>query len=295
MSMKIFFRFWKVVKAKLFDAVIDGFKVHLNIEHFSEQFLEDTFPLYVKHGEILNTQNKIDYHGLKLILFPEKGVLIRGSLHRYYNNGGTNHDRFTFEDCKKAMDRLSKNITPEIVNAPLQNFEFGHNVETDQVSNILRAALLYKSRPFLYDESYRYLVCKMSDQVIKMYDKAYNCNLKEKILRIEKRLINARQIQRLGIRCLGDIQKKEIQESLIQELNEVVDNCTFIDPFLDVSALSHEDKLVYHEYSNPNSWINSYLNRHQKKRKKLRLSRIAKKCGQEEYGDLLKTLINKTL
>ena len=294
--MKTFFKFWKTVKAKLFDAVIDGFKIFVPLIHFSEEFLEEAFPLDVRYGELLDTPKEVDFYGLKLKKFPDSGVRIRGSLHSFFNNGSSNHDRFSFENCQRAIEELCEVISPTCADAKLQNLEFGINIRTDRVSDFLNSALLYKSNPFNWtrSNSMNYGECQMTEQKIKFYDKGLQHNMINSIIRLECRMRTSRMIQSTGITCLNDLFYKHNQQTLIDKLMEVSSNISFIDQKLDLDQRSLDNKNFYLEFSNPNRWLRDDLNAHQKKRRRARLNRLQNQYG-ENYSHLFQTLVHQTL
>lgn len=296
MSMKIFFKFWKAAKAKLFDTVIDGFKIFVPLIHFSEEFLEEAFPLDVRYGELLNTPKEVDFYGLKLKKFPDSGIRIRGSLHSFFNNGSSNHDHFSFENCQRAIEELCEVISPACADIELKNLEFGLNINTPLVTDILNSALLYKSKPFNWRRSSRmnYGECPMTEQKIKFYDKGLQHSMINSILRLEDRRRTSRAVKSTGITCLNDLFHKHNQQALIDKLIEVSSKITFIDQNLDLDQLSFDNRNFYLEFSNPNRWTREDLNLHQKKRRRIRLNRLQNQYG-ENYSQLFQTLVHKAL
>ncbi len=67
--------------------------------------------------------------GLRIRPIKDNFYSVRGSLHKYSNEGLHNADDFQFSDLKKTLNQLSDEIGLNADIAPLNGFEFGVNIK----------------------------------------------------------------------------------------------------------------------------------------------------------------------
>ncbi|MFT5669069.1 MAG: hypothetical protein ACI9DK_003280, partial [Vicingaceae bacterium] len=114
--------------------MIDGISIELinfNPDTW-EQLPELEFSVLtvVGSGEELGSR-KAHYRGLDFILEPRGKAKVKGSIHKFYNNGLNNANRFTYEDLQEAVNQLKAfGIEPE--NTKLKSFEIGLNLDTSK-------------------------------------------------------------------------------------------------------------------------------------------------------------------
>ena len=72
---------------------------------------------------------KAKYRGLDFIIEPKGKVKIKGSIHKFFNGGEHNANRFTYENFLEAVNQLTSfGVKPDA--AILRGFEIGLNIDT---------------------------------------------------------------------------------------------------------------------------------------------------------------------
>lgn len=117
--------------------MIDGVKFEVSInpkEWLNNRYLEFFCYTSTKTGEQMDNTLVAKHKGLKFFIIKSKKYKgkyyceVRGSLHKYFNNGKHNTNDFTIKDLKTVINDLHKkfNINPKT--AILRNVEFGVNI-----------------------------------------------------------------------------------------------------------------------------------------------------------------------
>lgn len=172
--------------------MIDGIKIcnlGVTFEDLKSLIL---FPLNIDedNGVAFNEQKRFaEYESLKFIYSPKnKSVKLKGSLHKFFNNGKHNHNDFHLEDILLTIDYLVKHFQINPVKSIINNLEFGINItlpfDPDRVINSL---ICHKRNAFV-KMPYRNgngKICNTNEYIIKVYNKTKQYNLSENILRFE--------------------------------------------------------------------------------------------------------------
>ena len=131
--------------------MIDGVKILCNTPpsvwtnnpRLSFRSLVDT-----KTKEALHNNKHANTNGLFLSIIEGQGVTycnLRGSVHKYYNNGETNATDYKINDFITTTQLLDNNLSVKPENATLRGFEFGVNIELPfDISHIYEAVKAYK-------------------------------------------------------------------------------------------------------------------------------------------------------
>ncbi len=221
----------------------------------------------------------IEYKGIKLYEYSSSGaILLRGSLHYFFNNGKHNYNNFGFKDLLKVLEEIKNEfgITPGMME--IQNIEFGINLSLSvNVNRILDGLLMHQKREFetLLDSDGYYKQVKHSNYYVKCYHKGKQFNQGE-ILRFElkiKKKAFFKQNNISGINTLQDLLNSQVydkvKEIVIYKWNEIVFYDFTINPkTLNIIQLSKSSK-----YSNVEYWrnvINEYRNKYSSEIKNLK-------------------------
>lgn len=229
------------------------------------------FPLPIDEqtGAVLDLPRTAQERGLRFTLTPTiKGdrlrCELRGSLHRYYNQGRHNADAFTAADLLATLDELvtSFGINPAL--SRLNNVEFGVNVALPfPVSQVLSNLIGYKYRPFTkeWGSGFHYYQCQTQRYVLKLYDKGsqyrpIDQSLPPHLLRVEVKVLKMEYLTRQGVRLdyLTDLLHTTNYERLGTLLVETFEEVLFDEPTLRTAPLSDRDRNMYKDGSNVRFW-----------------------------------------
>ncbi|WP_291102451.1 MULTISPECIES: hypothetical protein [unclassified Dysgonomonas] len=253
-------------------------------------------------GELLTQRREAKAKDLRFVLSPNerKNALscsFTGSLHKHWDIDGSNHNDFTHPDICKTLDSLSANYNINLDEAFIHSLEIGVNIELDYSPEIIfKKAICHKGKPFERMDARDKrigVICVHTDYSIKLYDKGYQCKIKDKyILRYEVRLHRQRMLQAFDIFTLVDLKNTEKVAFLVCLLLERLDEVIFFDYSFKPQSLSESKLLAWQQYSNPRYWENLNRNNYYKARKKL--AELIKKYGCIDWREFLsKRIINK--
>ena len=142
--------------------MIDGLKIKVN-------------PEIMRTSDILEFTHKGNkeaskYQGLTIELY-ENDCYIRGSIHKYRNNGEHNADDFTLSSFIDTLADLCKTLNIDPETALLQRVEIGVNLDLDiDINTFLSYVLFYKRKTFVPLDNIG-LICKNEQFDIKLYNK----------------------------------------------------------------------------------------------------------------------------
>ena len=141
---------------------------------------------------------------------PEQRIYInmKGSFHKFYNQGEHNHNDFTFSDFVDVVIQLYQffHIDPFKIN--LNNIEFGVNVQTSfDPADFLNSLLLYRTTiPEVTRDRNTHIVEFVNQQyILKIYNKGLQYGLNRWILRFEVKFIKMQPLKGIGIQNIGDL------------------------------------------------------------------------------------------
>ncbi len=190
--------------------MIDGVKIEIISPGLHERLLQDE-ELTFHRGRDRYTSEK--YHNLVFILYDSGRVEIRGSLHKYWNQGAHNYNDFTRVDLWDTIHELCQRLQIEPAEAVLHNLEFGVNLSVPfSPSELLRDLIAYKSYPFgrvSVPNSSTYYQARNFDCYVKCYDKGAQYGRPENLLRFEIKVKSMRFLHRAGVKTLEDLMKAE--------------------------------------------------------------------------------------
>jgi len=202
------------------------------------------------------------YKGLRISRNPEGGYRIRGSLHKFKNNGEHNADDYTMSDFRNTLNQLYTDIGLNGDVTPVQGFEFGVNIKLPINPNkVLDCIILHKSR--IAVRAKNYIEFQYEQYSLKIYNKSELTNTEqyksENILRLEIRVNKMAYVRKKGVRCtvLSDLLEVHSCERMEQILIEAIQDCLFVDfTTKEIKSLSTENQIKCSNYANSKYWNN---------------------------------------
>ena len=215
-------------------------------------------------GVILNPVRKAYDRGLTFRLVPRKTgdgyrVEVKGSLHKFHNNGQHNADQFTANDLLLTLDQLVKFYGFDLSKSVINTIEFGVNLELPfPVSRVLDNLICYKNQPFAVDSQSQtpYYVCHRQRYTVKIYDKGKQKGLGCNLLRFEVRVRKMRYFDGTGVQLhtLADLLNVDNYGPLGALLVNTFDEILFDDPVINSKNLTTRQRDTYQQCRNPRYW-----------------------------------------
>jgi hypothetical protein len=221
-------------------------------------------------------------------------VILRGSLHKYYVQGG-NFGDFTFSMLCKAVKQLAEELQAPPESLIIQNLEIGVNLALAFNPNaVLNGVVSTKGGKPFNTHSNTVLSCQRGEYRLKIYNKSAQYGITDKhILRYELHIDKMRKIA--PVKTLQDLTKIQnwymFQQVLLKHFSEVV----FIDYYPSWETLTAPERnfLIKHtkNINNPRFWKTlSDKNRHDIFKT---MKRLQDQKGEKKYSLLLTELIEQ--
>lgn len=209
-------------------------------------------------AELHTFPQRAKWHNWELDAFSPTHLLIKGSIHKFYNKG-TNETDFTFDDAIKAIEDFCSAFQLNWELARVENLEFGVNIRPSQpASDIIEQVICYKNtrpiRPYEGKKDYYFTEFDVGDYYIKIYDKGKQYK-GPNILRFEVKAVKNRYLnEHGGISTLKDLASIETMRALAVKINQVFKDVVFNDPTIELRTLSTADRKNYLLMKDPNEW-----------------------------------------
>ncbi len=233
---------------------------------------------------------------------------IKGSLHKYYNNGIHNANDFTFIDVANVIKELSEKfkIVPE--NTSITNIEIGVNINLSiPVSKFLKMLVSMPNDKFKDYKIGKIKVGKQfetTDKIIKIYDKGKLIGTNKiilpetnNLLRIEVKYKRIRPLQvKYGIKTLTDLTDFEKIKNLNNELLSIFENIIMYEKDIDTKKLTTKQLLRLKDYINPLYWEDLSDNEtvHKKRHHKEQYRKFLDRYSIQKYkNEVLKLITEK--
>lgn len=156
-----------------------------------------------------------------MFLFWNTHIEIKGSIHKFFNDGLHNHNDFSFSDIRKAISSFCQffNIPPN--ECYLKNLEVGFNIRPSvKTKDLLDSILLYQNKEpsKKIKPNMHFLEFELSRYYLKIYDKGLQFGLSENKLRVEVKFNKMIELKAVGIETLDDLFTQSNIEWLIEYL-----------------------------------------------------------------------------
>lgn len=215
-------------------------------------------------GFILSPIRRAQDRGLNFRLIPHQTgqgyrVEVKGSLHKFYNNGIHNADQYTANDLLLTLNRLVADYRFNLFESKINNIEFGVNIELPfAISQVFTNLICYKNQPFAFDSCSQtpYYACNRQRYTVKIYDKGKQKGLGSDLLRFEIRVRKMQYFNGTGVqlRTLADLLNVANYRPLGTLLINTFNNILFDDPTINLKALPVKERALYQQCRNPRNW-----------------------------------------
>ena len=194
---------------------------------------------------------------------------LRGSFHKYMNNGVHNASTFTYLDFVLIVLEFCIMYDIDPARATIHKLEFGFNLQvTREPQYYIDAARCYQRKK--YDvETFRnggvlLRFNKGAFKEIKIYDKSSQYDLEQNVLRFEIKLNKGKGAAKIGAKTLKDLLKYETTIKAIKELETALNQIVFL-PQHEIETLSKKELDFYHRHRDRDT-LNAIDCRHRFKR-----------------------------
>ena len=253
-----------------------------------------------------------NYKGLRLTL-NDNVCRLRGSIHKYHNNGKHNYNDFTLTDFIHTLNDLCRTINIEPQTIRLTGFEVGVNIEVNSIDRALNSVLMFNNiEP---KRAKGMIEFALSEYRIKMYKKTLKGHKPK--LRFELSINKSRKVKSvlsaylkennllgndyIGCSTLSDLTSSLVWRAFADELLSTFDNILFVDiNSINVSKLSKSDNRIITKGLTRGYWAKEWRSRATKSRHLKKFEEVAnrnsnstlKKEIKDQLKDKTKELIN---
>ncbi len=282
--------------------MIDWFKIELMNRPTTElrERLDFIKPVNMKTGEILGTYeiaylrlHETPESSISIKIFRSGRVWVQGSIHKFWH--GQNHSIFTINEMQTAFTYLFGKLGTTKAQGKILQIECGVNPITEYNPDLLINRLIcFKSKPFEGLGNFEKIgkVCYQNEYDLKIYNKGKQYNLKNNILRVEKKVKDSRYLKRFEITTISDLTESNV-EAMLQDLLGCLDEVLIDDKSINEDKLTTRQKLALSKYRNSTFW--SELSRAVRLNTKKKFANLITKFGSETYLNSLKILIEKSI
>ncbi len=265
-----------------------------------------TFGEKDEKGNIIKKTSEIaEYKGLQLVHTETGRCYIKGSIHRFYNQGGDNSSRFTFLNFLEAIEVLEKEFGVIPSKAKFSSAEFGLNLVLKEKG--LTAKKLYKSIKYKIGTAEKYMCNKKKkaigrlfvteDSTLKVYDKTEQADVEScfDIFRYELRFNRTRSLKRLGITYLSDaMDLNKVIDLFDNKILKSVDDTIYYawDSLPNTNKLPEYQKKQFLNWRNAEYW-EKMSNPKKRNRHKIRFEKQLSKYAKYDIKKMLKDLLVK--
>lgn len=210
---------------------IDGMKCYVKNLTFTDIKNNSNLEWYENRNKLTNEVKWINtaHHGMEIYYYPKSGrIVLKGSLHKFINNGEHNANMFTETLFYESLIKLHEIFSIMPKNLYITNLEFGVNITPIIDANrIIDNLFFYKSTEFCrrtFNNS-NYKEAKLNDKYIKVYNKGKQYNLTEDILRIEIKQMRWGYYRSKGITTIEDfigVDKQIFVDNLLNTIYQFI-------------------------------------------------------------------------
>jgi hypothetical protein len=274
----------------------DFVKMAMNNQDFVNELLNNISlnfecPVNLKTGEINKLVQTATYKNLTFTIYPSNRVEIKGSLHKYWNDGEHNYNDYNLNAVTDTIADLKQkfNIEPKL--ASLHNLEVGLNIVTPfKPNNLLNSLIAFKNTPFNKMRIKRPGKGKdvyFQQFGVKFYNKGLQYFQPYNILRFEKKYLKMVCLGR-GQVFLSDLLSPDFAAHCINELLNCFDEI-IIKETVNNALLSKNENRIYEFCNNPLHW--ETMTRKQRYKYKSQFAEIIQSYGQERFKTTIRELL----
>lgn len=207
-------------------------------------------------GSFKNSIYEADFQSLKFIIYPKGKIELKGSLHKYYNNGEHNHDNFCLTKLHNVLNELEFMFGIDKSKWRIKHLEYGVNLSLkSSPTEVIDNLIVYKSYPFdnmpTFQKGY-YKRANLLQYSIKIYDKGRQYGQPNNILRIEKKA-NKMECVKKGAVYLADLIDPIFWRYCLDDLLDCIDSI-IITEIINETFLTRAEIEKYKQCGNPLEW-----------------------------------------
>ncbi len=276
--------------------MFDGIKIYYNDKSLVRRLHKNTKWDFTQHaniatGDILS--HTAEYKGWKFKTFPSGRIEIKGSLHKYYNEGLHNYDDYTISNLSETIARMETEFGIVANRASIHNLEYGVNISPPfDPTTLIDSLISFKFKPFnmmqVKHAGHGKECFHFGQYGLKIYDKGLQNKIPKNILRLEKKVLVMCSLK-FGDIFLSDLTNpllwKHCKKELIVSVGHILINET-----LSNEQLTINEQRIYSSILNESIRVN--LNRDQRKRYKKGFNMIIGKYGSCNYREILLNLLS---
>jgi hypothetical protein len=209
-----------------------------------------------KDGKKRTPCKSASYQGLEFRIFDSGTILLKGSLHKYWNQGLHNYNDFYYSALRKVLLDIERTFSISPKQMKLRVVELGVNITPPYPTlKIINYLINHRRKQFewvcLNGKGHYKQACH-SQFYVKVYDKAKQYrekyNIIDDILRFEIKVIKMEKLKELNIKTLDDLVNIDFSilgDILVKEWESIL--------FYDFTIQSNSKSLD--KYMNPNYWM----------------------------------------
>lgn len=307
---------------------IDFVKFHYTDKNYELPIDKTDFTISVNHqtGET-DDKREGEYFGMHIIKYPSGRVMVKGSIHKFFNRTDFNGDDFNIRNLTTALKDLQRELRLHPDSCKLENIEIGVNIQLPFDPNKLLQNLLFHrcvefnktiSGTFYYQSAKRDYIIKIYNKTAQYEKKLKKCSenqcfmssvekthftffkntinkyLQPNILRFEIKFLKMNVLNELGIVNLSDVLKPEMTTALNNLLLKEFQEVCFYDYTTDQMSMKSSEINKLKDYRNPNYWVN--LNKKDKYYHKKKFQEMTLKYSQNiraKVSELIKQKMEK--
>ncbi|WP_147462001.1 hypothetical protein [Chryseobacterium defluvii] len=264
------------------------------------------------------------YFGMQIIKYSSGRVMIKGSIHKFFNRTDFNGNDFDMQNLSIALKDLETEIGLKPEYCKLENIEIGVNIQLPFNPNKILQNLLFHrsvefnktiSGAFYYQSAKRDYIVKIYNKTAQyekklkkysenqsfmkpdekkqftLFKKTVNEHLQPNTLRFELKFLKMNVLNDLGIVYLSDLIKPEMVDTFKNLLLKEFEEVYFYDYTTDETNMKKTEINKLKDYRNPNYWVN--LNKKDKYYHKRKFQEMTLKYSQNIKAKVLELIKQK--
>lgn len=241
-----------------------------------------------KKPKKLTGPNFLAFHkNLRFEVFinPKTGkirIYLKGSLHKYYNDGIHNYNEFNIGSYKWVLNDLYQKFGIDPCKSNFRHLEYGLNlISLPFPTALINENMLFESgkgkpfKIFKYKAQDKTSDFKTTDKrntnTIKSYDKAKHQDQEGNIYRLECKTDRASLLKSIGLTHTNDLLNPDVVFKLGEKLISFWDDIVIFDWTIRENELSKDDQMKLKDWSNQKYW--SQLNNQTRDKNRNKFSR----------------------
>lgn len=235
--------------------MIDYIKIlNLLIGLSIQELLDFDIKVNERTGEQRLDKNKTALlKNLLFIITPNGSVKVKGSIHRYANNGKFNNDRFTHNRLIEVVDDLKDFISPDDT---VNSIEFGINILTPFDPSLFITNLLSSGKKHIKKDikpGCCFAEAEYSQYAIKIYNKSLQHPTGENILRIELKYFKMENLFKNGLKW-SQLRNVSTIKYLGSVLEKKFADLVYYDPAICLNEIPVPHRKILEKGHNPLYW-----------------------------------------